>query len=125
MPFVLLNSVIVFVGLLITAYSSNSGARYFRLFLRVCGCNANLPAIIAFQSNNVRSDSRRAVANGIQFLFAAIGGIYSSTTFDAEGISELADGRLVWGGDAVCADIAVWSHGKHFCCGYELCVISS
>jgi hypothetical protein len=75
------NAAITLTGLLITAYSSNSGARYFGVFLGVSGCNANLPTIIAFQSNNVRSDSRRSVANGVQLLFAAIGGIYASTTF--------------------------------------------
>ncbi|KAF2745035.1 MFS general substrate transporter [Sporormia fimetaria CBS 119925] len=81
MPYMILNSGITLMGLLITAYSTNSGARYFGVFLGVSGCNANLPTMIAFQSNNVRSDSRRAIANGIQFLFAAIGGIYASTTF--------------------------------------------
>ncbi|KAF2488346.1 MFS general substrate transporter [Lophium mytilinum] len=32
-------------------------------------------------SNNVRSSSRRSMASGIQFVFAAVGGIYASTTF--------------------------------------------
>jgi|TARA_R110002003_G_scaffold1110_5_gene22389 cbb3-type cytochrome oxidase subunit 3 len=81
MPWMLMNAAITFAGLLITAYSTNSGARYFGVFLGVSGCNANLPTIIAFQSNNVRSNSRRSVANGVQFVFAAIGGIYASTTF--------------------------------------------
>ncbi|KAJ4293575.1 hypothetical protein N0V90_008858 [Kalmusia sp. IMI 367209] len=81
MPWMVGNAAITFAGLLITAYSANSGARYFGVFLGVSGCNANLPTIIAFQSNNVRSDSRRSVANGVQLLFAAIGGIYASTTF--------------------------------------------
>lgn len=81
MPFMVGNAAITLTGLLITAYSSNPGARYFGVFLGVSGCNANLPTIIAFQSNNVRSDSRRSVANGVQLLFAAIGGIYASTTF--------------------------------------------
>ncbi|PSN74778.1 MFS general substrate transporter [Corynespora cassiicola Philippines] len=81
MPWMIANAAITLTGLLITAYSSNSGARYFGVFLGVSGCNANLPTIIAFQSNNVRSDSRRSVANGVQLLFASIGGIYASTTF--------------------------------------------
>lgn len=45
------------------------------------GCNANLPTVIAFQSNNVRTNSRRAVGTGVQFMFASISGIYASTTF--------------------------------------------
>jgi uncharacterized membrane protein len=81
MPWMLLNAAVTLIGLLITAYSVNSGARYFGVFLGVSGCNANLPTIIAFQSNNVRSNSRRSVASGVQFIFAAIGGIYASTTF--------------------------------------------
>ena len=51
------------------------------VFLGVSGCNANLPTIIAFQSNNVRGASRRSVASGVQMLFAAIGGVYASCTF--------------------------------------------
>lgn len=81
MPWMLVNAAVTIVGLLVVAYASNPGARYFGIFLGVSGCNANLPTIIAFQSNNVRSDSRRSVANGVQFVFAAIGGIYASTTF--------------------------------------------
>jgi hypothetical protein len=59
----------------------NQGIRYFGIFLGVSGCNGNLPTIIAFQANNVISNSRRSVANGVQFFFAAIGGIYASCTF--------------------------------------------
>lgn len=51
------------------------------VFLGVSGCNGNLPTIIAFQSNNVRGDSRRSVASGVQMLFASLGGIYASCTF--------------------------------------------
>lgn len=94
MPWMVLNAAITLTGLLITAYSSNSGPRYFGVFLGVSGCNANLPTIIAFQSNNVRSDSRRSVANGVQLLFAAIGGIYASTTFMQKEYSDYRTG--VW-----------------------------
>lgn len=81
MPYMALNSAITLTGLLLTAYHHNNGVRYFGIFLGVSGCNGNLPTIIAFQSNNVRSDSRRSVGSGVQFAFAAIGGIYASTTF--------------------------------------------
>ncbi|KAI8297651.1 High-affinity nicotinic acid transporter [Colletotrichum sp. SAR11_240] len=81
MPWMVLNAAITLTGLLLTAYHSNNGVRYFGVFLGVSGCNGNLPTIIAFQSNNVRSNSRRSVASGVQMLFAAIGGIYASCTF--------------------------------------------
>ncbi|KAJ0271452.1 hypothetical protein COL940_011045 [Colletotrichum noveboracense] len=76
MPWMVLNAAITLTGLLLTAYHLNNG-----VFLGVSGCNGNLPTIIAFQSNNVRSNSRRSVASGVQMLFAAIGGIYASCTF--------------------------------------------
>ncbi|KAI8239919.1 hypothetical protein K4K55_001365, partial [Colletotrichum sp. SAR 10_96] len=81
MPWMVLNAAITLTGLLLTAYHSNNGVRYFGVFLGVSGCNGNLPTIIAFQSNNVRSNSRRSVASGVQMLFAAIGGIFASCTF--------------------------------------------
>ncbi|CAK7209425.1 hypothetical protein SBRCBS47491_000437 [Sporothrix bragantina] len=81
MPWMVLNSAITLTGLLLTAYHHNNAVRYFGVFLGVSGCNANLPTIIAFQSNNVRSNSRRSVGSGVQMLFAALGGIYASCTF--------------------------------------------
>ncbi|KAF2841122.1 MFS general substrate transporter [Patellaria atrata CBS 101060] len=81
MPYMVANAGLTFTGILITAYSANTGARYFGIFLGVSGCNANLPCIIAFQSNNLRGNCRRSVGTGIQLLFASIGGIYASTTF--------------------------------------------
>jgi hypothetical protein len=81
MPYMVLNAAITLTGLLLTAYHTNNAVRYFGVFLGVSGCNANLPTIIAFQSNNVRGASRRSMGSGIQMLFAAIGGIFASTTF--------------------------------------------
>ncbi|KAH8680662.1 major facilitator superfamily domain-containing protein [Xylariales sp. PMI_506] len=88
MPWMVLNAAITLTGLLLTAYHKNNAVRYFDadescqgVFLGVCGCNANLPTIIAFQSNNVRGSSRRSMGSGVQMLFAAIGGIFASTTF--------------------------------------------
>ena len=55
--------------------------RVIGVFLGVSGCNANLPTIVAFQSNNVRGSNRRSVGSGVQMLFAALGGVYASCTF--------------------------------------------
>ncbi len=74
MPYMVLNSIITLIGLLLTAYvkvglllllpleglmptdGQNNGIRYFGVILGVCGCNGNLSTIIAFQSN-VRNSS--------------------------------------------------------------------
>ncbi|TPX14532.1 uncharacterized protein E0L32_005224 [Thyridium curvatum] len=81
MPWMVLGAAMTLTGLLLTAYHFDNGVRYFGVFLGVAGCNQNLPTIVAFQSNNVRSNSRRSVASGVQMLFASLGGIYASCTF--------------------------------------------
>ena len=71
MPRIVFNVTIAFAGLLITAYSKNSGAYYFGIFLCVGGCSANLPMIIAFQSNNVRS-ALKAVSQKVYSFFSQL-----------------------------------------------------
>ncbi|KAH7154882.1 major facilitator superfamily domain-containing protein [Dactylonectria estremocensis] len=60
MPWMVLNAAIALTELLLTAYHKS-------VFLGVAGSNANLPTIIAFQSNNVRGASRRSVASGVEY----------------------------------------------------------
>ena len=71
-------------GLMITAYHSNDGVRYFGLFLGQAGCQGNIPAILTYQSNNIRLQSKRAVGSALQIGFGAIGGIIASTVFRQE-----------------------------------------
>ncbi|KAH7069905.1 major facilitator superfamily domain-containing protein [Paraphoma chrysanthemicola] len=80
-PIIAAQSLMVIVGLMIVAYSTNNGARYFGTFLGVCGCQGNVPAILTYQSNNIRGQSKRSVASALQIGFGAIGGIIASTTF--------------------------------------------
>ena len=71
-------------GLLITAYHPNDGVRYFGLFLGQAGCQGNIPAILTYQSNNIRLQSKRSVGSALQIGFGAIGGIIASTVFREE-----------------------------------------
>lgn len=80
-PVIATQSILAIVGLMIVAYSTNNGARYFGTFLGVCGCQGNVPAILAYQSNNIRGQSKRSVGSALQIGFGAIGGIIASTTF--------------------------------------------
>ncbi|KAH7346080.1 major facilitator superfamily domain-containing protein [Pyrenochaeta sp. MPI-SDFR-AT-0127] len=80
-PIIAAQSVLAIIGLMIVAYSKNNGARYFGTFLGVCGCQGNVPAILAYQSNNIRGQSKRSVGSALQIGFGAIGGIIASTTF--------------------------------------------
>ncbi|KAE8838308.1 hypothetical protein HRS9139_02691 [Pyrenophora teres f. teres] len=80
-PIIVTQCLITITGLMMVAYSTNNGARYFGTFLGVAGCQGNIPAILAYQSNNIRGQSKRAVGSALQIGFGAIGGILASTTF--------------------------------------------
>ena len=80
-PVIAAQSVICIIGLIITAYHKNTGVRYFGIFLGTAGCQGNIPAVLAYQSNNIRRQSKRSVGSALQIGFGAIGGIIASTTF--------------------------------------------
>ncbi|EXJ91890.1 hypothetical protein A1O3_00440 [Capronia epimyces CBS 606.96] len=91
-PFVALHSIVTIVGLMLVEYCKNNSVRYFGVFLGVAGANGNLPAILAWQANNIRGQDTRAVASGFQIAAGAIGGIYASTTFIAKQAPKYAGG---------------------------------
>ncbi len=66
---------------MITAYSSNNVVRYLGIFLGSAGCQGNIPAVLAYQSNNIRCQSKRAVGTAIQTGLGAMGGILAATVF--------------------------------------------
>jgi MFS family permease len=80
-PVIAAQCVICIVGLMITAYHSRNGVRYFGIFLGIAGCQGNIPAVLAYQSNNIRLQSKRSVGSALQIGFGAIGGIIASTSF--------------------------------------------
>jgi MFS family permease len=83
-PVIATQCLIGITGLMITAYHSSDGVRYFGIFLGTAGCQGNIPSILAYQSNNIRLQSTRAVGSALQIGFGAIGGILASTTFMQE-----------------------------------------
>jgi len=80
-PLIAFQAIVCFIGLMIVAYVKNNGVRYFGIFLGVAGCQGNVPAILAYQSNNIRLQSKRSVGSALQIGFGAIGGIIASTAF--------------------------------------------
>jgi predicted MFS family arabinose efflux permease len=80
-PAIAFQCILGITGLMITAYHKNDGVRYFGLFLGQAGCQGNVPAILTYQSNNIRYQSKRAVGSALQIGFGAIGGIIASTVF--------------------------------------------
>jgi MFS family permease len=97
-PIIAIQAVIAIVGLMITAYHKRHGVRYFGIFLGYAGCQGNIPAILAYQSNNIRLQSKRAVGSALQIGFGAIGGIIASTTFREKDAPRFVNGLWVTAG---------------------------
>lgn len=84
-PFIAVSTIVTIVGLTLTAYAIQSnGARYLGAFLGITGLAVSVPACLAYQSNNVRTHSKRSVSSALQIGFGSIGGIIASTVFRQE-----------------------------------------
>ncbi|GLB37556.1 putative high-affinity nicotinic acid transporter [Lyophyllum shimeji] len=74
-------TVLTIVGLVVTSYAHNNGARYFGLFIAYAGASACIPGILSYNANNVVSHTKRAVSTAIIVAFGGIGGIFATTVF--------------------------------------------
>ena len=83
-PFIALGTLFIIAGLSMTAYSSNHGVRYFGVCLCTAGQLSNVPTLFAYQSNNIRMDSKRSVSSALLIGTGSIGGIFASNVFRAK-----------------------------------------
>lgn len=60
---------------------SSPGARYFGVFLGVCGANSNVPTILSYMHNNITGQMKRSIASALLIGGGAIGGIAASNIF--------------------------------------------
>jgi MFS family permease len=80
-PTIIFNMILILTGLPIMGWSENVGARYFGVFLITAGANANVPAVLAYQGNNIRGQWKRAFYSATLVGFGGIGGIAGSLVF--------------------------------------------
>jgi MFS family permease len=80
-PIVLFNAVLALIGLPLLGYTKNNGLRYFGVFLATISANANIPAILTYQANNIRGQWKRALCSATLVGAGGIGGIIGSTVF--------------------------------------------
>lgn len=97
-PAIALQSIICIIGLMMTAYCEGNIARYWGLFFGFAGCQGNIPSILAYQSNNIRTQSKRSVGSALQIGFGAIGGIMGSTVFRQQDAPRYVTGLWVTAG---------------------------
>lgn len=74
-PIILVNALFQFIGSAMLGYSDQLGVQLTGFFLTVAGANANLPAIMAYQANNIRGQWKRALTSAILVAFGGIGDI--------------------------------------------------
>ena len=55
--------------------------RYFGVFLTTAGVNANVPATMSYQTNNIRGQWKRAFCSATLVGFGGIGGLAGSLVF--------------------------------------------
>lgn len=97
-PAIAFQCIIGIVGLMMTAYCKGNIARYWGLFFGFAGCQGNIPSILAYQSNNIRMQSKRSVGSALQIGFGAIGGIMGSTVFRQQDAPRYIPGLWVTAG---------------------------
>ncbi|KAF5354929.1 hypothetical protein D9756_005403 [Leucocoprinus leucothites] len=89
-----IQSCITIVGLIITGYAKPNGARYLGLFLVNAGASGCVPGVLAYQANNVVSHSKRAVSTAVTIAFGGIGGIFATTVYRQEDFPRYLNG--IW-----------------------------
>jgi len=74
-------TLITLVGLFITTYAKNHGARYFGLFMINSGASGCIPGVLAYSSNNVTSHTKRSVSTAVVIAAGGVGGIFATTVY--------------------------------------------
>jgi MFS family permease len=113
-PIIAVQAIICFIGLMIVAYHPNNGVRYFGIFLGVAGCQGNIPAVLAYQSNNIRLQSKRSVGSALQIGFGAVGGIIASTSFREKDAPKYVNGLWATAGLQFFILLALCGTSGHF-----------
>ncbi|KAJ9603665.1 hypothetical protein H2200_011851 [Cladophialophora chaetospira] len=91
---VVFNALMGILGLGLLGYVHNNGVRYFGVFLATTACNANCPALITYQGNNVRGQWKRALTSATLVGGGSIGGIIGTTVFRAKDAPNYRPGIL-------------------------------
>ncbi|KAL4904014.1 hypothetical protein BDW74DRAFT_31494 [Aspergillus multicolor] len=83
-PVVAVNAAMGLLGLGLLGYLNSPAPRYFGVFLATIGGNANCPALVSWQSNNIRGQWKRALTSATLIGGGSIGGILGTTVFRAQ-----------------------------------------
>ena len=91
-PILIFNALLAIIGLPLMGFAKSDAVRYFGVFFTVAGANANIPACMAYQANNVRGQWTRAFSSATLVGFGGLGGIVSSLVFREQDAPEYRPG---------------------------------
>ncbi|KAJ5775100.1 phthalate transporter [Penicillium nucicola] len=83
-PIIIYNSLQTIVGLCLLEWVASPGVQYFGLFLVASGSNANIPAVLAWQANNIRGQWKRAFCSASMITCGGIGGIIGAVVYRSQ-----------------------------------------
>lgn len=91
-PILIFNALLAIIGLPMMGFAKSDAVRYVGVFFTVAGANANIPACMAYQANNVRGQWTRAFSSATLVGFGGLGGIVSSLVFREKDAPEYRPG---------------------------------
>jgi len=91
---IVFNCAIALIGLPILGFAKSGPARYFGVFLATAGANANIPATMAYQANNIRGQWKRAFCSATLTGLGGIGGICGSLIFRSQDAPDYVPGMI-------------------------------
>jgi len=80
-PFIVFQALTTLTGLTLTGFHPNNNVRFAGIFIGLAGAQSNIPALLTYQANNVRSQSKRAFSTAFQVGFGGLGGIIVSLAY--------------------------------------------
>ncbi|KAL2832486.1 major facilitator superfamily domain-containing protein [Aspergillus cavernicola] len=80
-PVLVFNALLCIIGLPMIGFSTSNATQYVGIFFTVMGSSSNIPAVMAYQANNVRGQWTRALSSATLVGFGGIGGIAGSLVF--------------------------------------------
>ncbi|KAL2870160.1 major facilitator superfamily domain-containing protein [Aspergillus lucknowensis] len=93
-PVVAGNAAMGLLGLGLLGYLKDPAPRYFGVFLATIAGNSNCPALVSWQSNNIRGQWKRALTSATLIGGGSIGGILGTTVFRAQDAPDYRPGLL-------------------------------
>ncbi|QDS72313.1 hypothetical protein FKW77_007521 [Venturia effusa] len=81
---IVFNSLMGVLGLALLGFHGNNPVRYFGVFLATIATNANVPAILTYQANNLRGQWKRALCSATLVGAGGLGGVIGTTIFRAQ-----------------------------------------